>query len=143
MSGMKAGLFYPTFPDMNGEVIPKIVLTSSEWNVENLKQYDKNTFAPALVQVLHRSTAYLLTISVLWFFFNTRKQQFTRNFKIGNYMLITMLIIQVLLGIFTVINCKGTIPVGLGVMHQGGALILLTIALYVNYQFSNTNLRIK
>lgn len=143
MSGMKAGLFYPTFPDMNGEVVPEVVLTSSEWNVENLKEYDKNTFAPALVQVLHRSTAYLLTISILWFFFAARKQEFTRNFSIGNTMLITMLIIQVLLGIFTVINCKATIPVGLGVMHQGGALILLTIALFVNYQFSNTNLSAK
>jgi cytochrome c oxidase assembly protein subunit 15 len=143
MSGMKAGLFYPTFPDMKGEIIPEVVLISSEWNVENLKQYDKNSFAPALVQILHRSTAYILTISVLWFFFAARKQAFTRQFDIGNNMLITMLIIQVLLGIFTVINCKGAIPVGLGVMHQGGALILLTIALYVNYQFSNTNLAVR
>ena len=36
---------------------------------------------------------------------------------------------------------KGTIPVGLGVLHQGGALILLSIALWVNYQFSDTNLK--
>ena len=126
---------------MNGAFIPEVVLTSSEWNVENLKQYDKNMFAPALVQVLHRSTAYILTISILWFFFATRKRNFTRTFSMANTMLITMLIIQVLLGIFTVINCKATIPVGLGVMHQGGALILLTIALFVNYQFSETNLR--
>ena len=143
MSGMKAGLFYPTFPDMKGEIIPEVVLTGSEWNVENFKQYDHNIFAPALIQVLHRSTAYILTISILWFFFTTRKQSYTHQFTVANTMLITMLVIQVLLGIFTVINCKGVVPVGLGVMHQGGALLLLGIALYVNYQFSNTNLGIK
>ena len=44
-----------------------------------------------------------------------------------------MLIIQVLLGIFTVINCRGSIPVGLGVAHQSGALLLLGITLFNNY----------
>jgi cytochrome c oxidase assembly protein subunit 15 len=143
MSGMKAGLYYPTFPDMAGAVIPEVVLTSSEWNVENLKHYDSTKFAPALVQVLHRSTAYLLTISILAFFFMARKLNFTRRFMVGNVLLISMLVIQVLLGIFTLINCKGTIPVGLGVLHQAGALVLLTIALWVNYQFSDTNLQVK
>lgn len=143
MSGMKAGLYYPTFPDMAGEVIPKVVLTSSEWNVENLKLYDANKFTPALVQVLHRGTAYLLTISILAFFFMTRKRAFTKRFSIANTMLVSMLIIQVLLGIFTIINCKGSIPVGLGVLHQAGALVLLTFALWMNYQFSSTNLKVE
>lgn len=141
MSGMKAGLYYPTFPDMNNELIPALVLKSSEWNVENLKHYDKNMFAPALVQFLHRNTAYLLTISILAFFFMARKMKFTSSFDKANLMLVTMLIIQVSLGIFTLINCKGEIPVTLGVLHQAGALLLLTIALLVNYQFSNTNLK--
>lgn len=141
MSGMKAGLFYPSFPDMNGEVIPEVLLTGSEWNVDNLTKYDQNLFAPALVQILHRSTAYLLTVSILWFFFSTYKRQFTKQFTVANKLLISMLVIQVLLGIFTIINCKATIPVGLGVLHQAGALILLTIALYVNYQFSKAHLK--
>jgi cytochrome c oxidase assembly protein subunit 15 len=143
MSGMKAGLYYPTFPDMAGEMIPQVVLTSSEWTVENMKHYDSTKFAPALVQVLHRSTAYLLTISILAFFFMTRKLNFTKRFTVGNTLLISMLTIQVLLGIFTLINSKGTIPVDLGVLHQAGALVLLTIALWVNYQFSDTNLAVK
>ena len=44
-----------------------------------------------------------------------------------------MLIIQVILGIITVISCQGRIPVGLGVMHQAGALLLLASSLYVFY----------
>jgi len=41
-----------------------------------------------------------------------------------------------LLGVFTVIYCKGSIPVILGVLHQAGALLLLGAALYVTYQLS-------
>ena len=44
-----------------------------------------------------------------------------------------MLGVQVLLGIFTVINCRGNIPVGLGVAHQAGALLLLGFTLFCNY----------
>ncbi len=139
MSGMKAGLYYPTFPDMNGEVIPHILLETTEWNVDNLTKYDTKTFTPALVQVLHRMTAYLLTISVLAFFFINRKTYYTKTFKVTNILLVTMLIIQILLGIFTVINCKGHIPVALGVFHQGGSLVLLSIAMFVNYQFSTAH----
>lgn len=137
MSGMKAGLLYPTFPSMNGEVIPNIVLNSSEWNVENLKKYDENAFTPSLVQVLHRGTAYLLTIIGLWLFFQIRKVKEFTTLQVGNYLWITMLGIQVLLGIFTLINCKGSIPVTLGVLHQGGALLLLSAALFMNFHMRN------
>jgi cytochrome c oxidase assembly protein subunit 15 len=142
MSGMKAGLYYPTFPDMAGEVIPEVMLISSEWNVENLKNYDSNKFMPALVQFVHRGTAYLLTVMILVFFFSTRKLRFTQRFSTANLLLVSMLVIQVLLGILTIINCKAVIPVGLGVSHQAGALLLLSIALWMNYQFSDTNLKI-
>ena len=45
-----------------------------------------------------------------------------------------MLGIQVLLGILTLVNSIGTIPVGLGVLHQAGALFLLSVVLFVDYQ---------
>ena len=134
MSGVKAGLFFPTFPDMNGEVIPAVVLDASEWNVDNLVNYDQNGFAPAIIQVAHRTTAYLLIIIGLWYFFRSRKIRKTSTFSIANMLLVSMLAIQVLLGIITIINCKGSIPVGLGVAHQVGALFLISIALFCYYQ---------
>ena len=97
---------------------------------------------PALVQFVHRGTAYLLTVMILAFFFSTRKLGFTQRFSTANLLLVSMLVIQVLLGILTIINCKATIPVGLGVSHQAGALLLLSIALWMNYQFSDTNLKV-
>lgn len=133
MSGMKAGLFYPTWPDMNGEFIPALLFDAAQWNVDNFVHYDSSPFMSSLVQLLHRLTAYALTIIVLIYFFKARKVAAQAVFHTWLYLLITLLAIQVTLGILTVINCIGFVPVGLGVLHQAGALLLLTAALFQNY----------
>ena len=88
----------------------------------------------AFIQLVHRSTAYLLTIIILAYFYKAIHLDISRPFRLGLYLLVSMLVIQVLLGIFTLINSVGVIPVGLGVMHQGGALILLSITLFLLFQ---------
>ena len=134
MSGMKAGLFFPTWPDMNGAYIPEVLLDSNQWNVENFVNYDKAPFMAAFIQVLHRNLAYALTFIGLGLFLKGISTVKEPLLKRTLYLLITMLVIQVLLGIFTLINSVGAIPVGLGVYHQGGAILLLTIVLFFNYQ---------
>jgi len=134
MSGMKAGLFFPTWPDMNGMALPEVLLSGANWTVENFVDYDSSLFMPALIQLLHRTTAYILIIMVLWYFYKVLKANPGRHLKMGLYLLVSMLIIQVVLGILTVINCIGAIPVGLGVLHQAGALLLLSAILFVDYQ---------
>lgn len=138
MSGMKAGLVFPTWPDMHGAFIPPEVLSYSQWNVENFTQYDTNTFMPALIQVLHRNTAYVLAIIILCYVFSMLKRNIPHALRTGLYMLITVLITQITLGILTLINCIGTVPVGLGVFHQGVAIVLLGNLLFINYQFTNS-----
>lgn len=137
MSGMKAGLAYPSFPLMNGELIPSALLDAGQWQVASLMQYDHNSFAPALIQILHRTTAYTLTISVLWFWWQLKKHNVSNTLRLANNLLLGWLFVQVLLGVLTVINCIGHIPVALGVIHQDGALVLLFLSLFVNYQFIN------
>lgn len=134
MSGSKAGLFYPTWPDMHGEYLPAILLDGSAWKPENFLNYDTNPFMPALIQFLHRNTAYVLTIMILYFTWRTRNitQSTLRN---GNIALVSLLVIQVLLGIFTLINCRSKVPVDLGVLHQAGAVFLFSALLYVAYRF--------
>lgn len=143
MSGTKAALQFPTWPDMNGEAVPNILFNNANWSVENFIQYDATTFLVALIQTLHRGTAYLLTIIVLWFFFKAIKLITPQSFRIGLYLLITLLITQILLGILTVVNSVGMIPVGLGVLHQAGALLFLSVALFLNYQFVRDRLEVK
>lgn len=136
MSGMKAGLQYPSWPDMNGKVVPEVVLNSNNWNVDNLVNYDSHGFTPALVQVLHRGSAYLLILLGFWYFFKAKRIRNNTIFNNANIVWITMLVIQILLGIWTVVSCKGSIPVGLGVAHQACALILLGTTLFVYYQLT-------
>ncbi len=134
MSGAKAGLFYPSWPDMNGEWIPSVLLKGEMWNVENFVNYDATLFLPALVQFTHRSVAYILTIIVLYFAWKLLKVAENAVLRRSAYLLVSMLVIQVVLGILTVINCLGVIPVGLGVLHQAGAIFLLSTVLFVDYQ---------
>jgi len=126
-------LFYPTWPDMHGEAIPSVLLSGDSWNVDNFIEYDKTPFMAALVQFVHRGLAYLLITIGLWIFFAGKKATISSQYQKAIYMLISMLVIQVLLGIVTVLKCKGSIPVDFGVYHQGGALLLLSISLYMLY----------
>jgi cytochrome c oxidase assembly protein subunit 15 len=134
MAGAKAGLFYPTWPDMNGRFVPDVLRDGRMWTVENLVNYDATLFLPALVQFVHRMTAYALLIMGLYFAWKLLRGAITRNTRIATYLLISVLTVQVLLGIITVINSVGTIPVTWGVLHQATALVLLAVFLYLDYQ---------
>lgn len=133
MSGTKASLYYPSWPDMNGQLIPDVLTDSSQWIVENFVNYDSGTFMVALIQIIHRTTAYALFFIGLAFIYLVFKRIVKQRFRTASLLLISMLVIQMTLGILTLLYSKGTIPVGLGVMHQGGALLLLSIALYLTF----------
>lgn len=133
MSGMKAGLTYPTWPLIDGGMIPGVILDSANWTEANFVAYDKHPFMAALIQTLHRFTAYLLTIFGVWYFMKMIKKNFSPTYNRALYIWIIVLLFQVVLGILTLINCVGTIPVGLGVLHQAGAILLLSSILYLNF----------
>lgn len=126
MSGMKAGLFFPTWPDMNGAFAPNTLTDPSNWHWDAFKHYDTNAFAPALVQFLHRTVAYILTVVSLVLFVKLWKQPRNKAMSVAIVLLPIILTTQVLLGIFTVVNSIGSIPVTLGVLHQVVAILLLS-----------------
>ncbi len=137
MSGTKAGLFFPTWPDMHGEYLPALLFDSSHWVTESFLQYDTNPFMPTLIQFLHRNTAYFLSALVIWFSWRVLRQDKLPQNRAAIWVLLTMLSIQVLLGILTLINCVGELPVTLGVLHQTGATLLLGVILWACYKSSN------
>ena len=138
MSGMKAGVVYPTWPDMNGEFIPQVLFNSAEYTVENFNYYDRNMLLPALVHIIHRTIAYTLFILGLYIGINLIRKSSNGIIRRASWMLVSMLILQVVIGIWTVISCQGMIPVLQGVLHQAGALFLLTTALYLFYILGNS-----
>ncbi|MFN8303425.1 MAG: COX15/CtaA family protein [Saprospiraceae bacterium] len=133
MSGTKAGLFFPTWPDMQGSFIPALLFDGSKWTLNSFIDYDTDPFTPALVQVLHRNTAYILSGLILYYFWHVRRQQVSPALRTGLGVLLAALTVQILLGIFTLINCIAHIPVALGVAHQAGAVVLFGAVLLVVY----------
>lgn len=138
MAGMKAALFYPTWPDMHGSFLPEVLLNAQNWNVDNFVDYDKSPFLSALIHFLHRNAAYSLIIIGLIYFFKARKFHLPTSLKFGNNMLITMLVIQTTLGIITVLLSVGNIPVLWGVLHQAGGILLLLIVVFNHFHFTRT-----
>lgn len=130
MAGMRAGLIHPYFPFF----VEGSRLMSALQGASDLIDYEANASVKALVQILHRSTAYLLSAMIIFFYIKLNQQKKSNELNLGNNMLITMLIIQFVLGVLTIINCFGKVPLAYGAMHQAGALILLAILLYVLFQ---------
>ncbi|MBP7821288.1 MAG: COX15/CtaA family protein [Saprospiraceae bacterium] len=133
MSGMKAGLIYPSWPDMNGSYFPALLFDMKEWALVNFTNYDSNIFAPTLIQFLHRGNAYLLFVLIFVYFFKFKSLSRNNIFQNSLFLLLIVLVIQVIIGILTVISCKGTIPVGLGVLHQLCGLLLLSVVLFQRF----------
>jgi len=134
MAGMKAAVLYPTWPDMRGTYLPDILLDLSQWNFQNFNDYDKNYFMPAIIHFLHRNTAYLLFIAGSFLSYrlvNIKDKSNHYLLKKSGLFLFIVLVVQVLLGILTIVLSNGSVPVLWGVLHQAGALILLTVIVFI------------
>lgn len=138
VAGTKAGVVHPHFPAfVNGNNLVEQLMNKKEMNVDNFVDYEKYSSPKAWIQVSHRIGAYILVIMVLMLFNKLRKVEIPRKLMIGNYMLITLLIIQFLLGVLTIINYQNNAPLVLGVLHQAVALILFGAALYIVFLLNN------
>lgn len=133
MSGTKAGLFYPTWPDMGGHVVPPILTDPANWHLDAFKHYDTNAFAPAVIQFAHRLLAYILTVLILVFAWRNLKNPPNTGAKVALSVLPVLLALQVVLGVLTLVNSLGSIPVTLGVLHQAGGILLLANLLALHH----------
>ncbi len=132
MSGMKAGMYYPSWPKMNGTWIPDILLTPSQWTLQHFVEYDAYRLMPALIQFLHRGVAYLIFgVSLLLLMVQFRKGG--TGEKMMATLMFLLILLQITLGIYTVLNCLGEVPIWLGVFHQMTAiLVFLTALVYLH-----------
>lgn len=131
MAGMRAGLIHPHFPMfVEGSRLWNALVANFSTDVEQLIDYEPNLFAKAVVQVLHRLTAWVLFFFGIFFSYKAINARLSVRFNRGVWLFTAVLVIQVLLGVFTVINSVGRIPVAWGALHQCTALLLLATLLY-------------
>ncbi|MCC6724787.1 MAG: COX15/CtaA family protein [Saprospiraceae bacterium] len=142
MAGMRAGLIHPHFPVFVEWGRFWQVLMASPVGAEQLADYEAQQSIKALVQVMHRGMAWLLVAVAVWYFVKIQRQTgISKQLDLGGNLMAGMLILQFLLGVVTIINCMGRVPLLWGALHQAGALVLLAIVLFVNYQYSRSEKR--
>ena len=125
VAGLDAGFAYNTFPLMDGYFFPPgLYNLSPAW----LSMFEDIT----TVQFNHRIFAYCLIIIIATFCFVALAKGVDAQQKLGVVILLGALVLQVSLGIATLLL---VVPVPLAAAHQGGAILILTSALYVAYSF--------
>jgi len=121
MAGLKAAVAAPTWPTINGYWLPQ--QTGNSWVSDNIN-----------VQFIHRLIAYLLTILIGIWWWKAGKLTGSRLFNKTRSLPMLTVLIQVVLGVFTVIyspNPKALL--WLGAAHQFVAMLLLMILVWMYF----------
>lgn len=125
VAGIRAGKAYNTFPLMNGDFVPPEIFMIEPWYMNFFNNM-------ATVQFDHRLGAWLLIFLVPWFWWQIRHAAAaTVRARAVASVLLVAVAIQVALGIATLLMA---VPVPLGAAHQGGAMVVFGILLWLNHE---------
>lgn len=124
MSGMKAALIYPTWPEIGSTMVPAEIFDGAKWSLQSFVNYDDGSFVFSVMHFLHRGVAYLLVGLIVWY--SVRHKIFHRSDMLSTVfkVFIGLVILQVIVGIVTVVNSIGVVPVFWGVLHQAVAVFV-------------------
>lgn len=125
MAGLKAAIIAPTWPDINGSMIPANMNEQSPWFSNLLNN-------PITVHFIHRGLAYLLFILIVLWWYRSGSVRGNALFSKIRTVLLSLTLLQLILGVLTVLNA--TYPsrlVLLGVSHQFIAMMLLMTVIVV------------
>jgi cytochrome c oxidase assembly protein subunit 15 len=132
VAGLKAGLVFNTFPLMGGRWIPEGIFA--------MEPLYKNFFSNiATVQFDHRVLAMLVLVVVGILWLTARRFELSGRTRVGFHLLLVVMLIQVVLGISTLLL---HVPVALAATHQGGALALFTVALFLNHELRRDSAKV-
>ena len=131
MAGLKGASFAPTWPSINGT-----------WGLANIHTLGNREFAglsfltdnPLVIHFIHRNLAYVISVLVFIWWWRSNKVQGTKLFRKTNFLPLLIVLLQVLLGILTVLNTgDASLFLWLGVAHQFMAMLLLLSLVWVLY----------
>lgn len=120
VAGLKAGLLYNTWPSMDGQIIP-----TDYWIADRgiLSLFESH----AAVQFNHRMIAYGVFAAALFQAWSSLRGGATGVARQSALVLAAAVSLQAVLGILTLVL---HVPLALGLIHQGGAAIVLGIAVW-------------
>ena len=124
MAGLGAGMAYNTFPLMEDRLVPEGIFDMSPWSLNFFENV-------ATVQFDHRVLAIVTFITVLFLWLRRHHSALSGRAVRAIHALAIMVLFQVVLGISTLLLF---VPVSLAAIHQAGALVLFTLALWTTYE---------
>ena len=124
VAGLDAGMAYNTFPLMEGHLVPEAMFDMSPWGINFFENI-------ATVQFDHRVLAITTLIAIFLLWLRGRSWAVSGRGARALHALCIMALIQVGLGVSTLLLF---VPVTLAVIHQAGALVLFTLALWTAYE---------
>jgi len=125
VAGLNAGKVYNTWPMMGEDwIAPSVTAMSPLWLnfVEGIGG----------VQFIHRYLALILLILVGFVIYKAKKISIGATQKQSLRYLIIAILLQFLLGVFTLL---WAVPIGLGLVHQLGAFVLLGVVVFGLHRF--------
>jgi len=126
VAGTKAGYAYPTWPLMGDSFFPAGLYDMQPfW----LSAFENIT----TIQFNHRIFAYLITLLVVAFVVVALRSGISGRLRIAMYCMLGLLALQVTLGISTLIFY---VPIPVAAAHQGGAVALITAALFISHSLN-------
>ena len=120
VAGLKSGLFYNTFPKMGEQWIAEGVFALTPMYLNFIE-------GVAGVQFVHRYLGIFITLYAMYMFYQSKKNRLSDLMNQAVIYIFSVVIIQVILGIFTLVF---GVPLILAVLHQVGAFMLLMVLVY-------------
>ena len=121
VAGLGAGKVYTDWPLMDGSFVPSGYFWLTPWWLNFFETMQT-------VQFNHRSMAYITAILIITLWILARRKNLAPRARYSINALFIMLWVQVILGINTLIH---VVPLTLGVLHQGGAIITFILSIWV------------
>ena len=128
VAGLNAGLIHNHWPLMSdGQLLHEsVILEKDSWLL-------RLTEGKSGVQFVHRMMAYVVVGLILFLYFKSKKFTLTNQQQNGLNLLVVIVILQFLLGVFTLLF---SVPLWLGLTHQIMAFILLATMTFTLHRFS-------
>ncbi len=127
MAGHKAANIAPTWPSINGAIVPDALFSSQLIMLDLINN-------PIMIHFIHRGIAYLLLVMIIFWTIKLFKVNGSAVFRRYRLMPLLVVLIQVLLGIGSVLTSKNIVPGNWGLfewmaqLHQlMGMLLLLSL----------------
>jgi cytochrome c oxidase assembly protein subunit 15 len=118
VAGIHAGKAYNTFPLMDGQFIPSDIALLEPW-------WTNLVFNMAAVQFAHRILALAVALMAIGLWFEVRRDLPNDRARGWSNLLLAAVVVQFGLGVLTLLT---GVPVNLGVLHQAGAVVVLSMA---------------